>query len=224
MPPLPSPGAVIKSVINWRVDANELAKTIHYWSYSGGSPVAGDLSTLASDIVDNGQGEFQDLAGDTVGMLSCECTDLSSDMGAQATAGTPWVGTRGAGILAAGTAVLVNHSIARRYRGGKPRTYLPLGIASDLTTGGVWSNAFTGAVDGAWGAFTGDIVGGSYGGITITNIVNVSYYSGFTVVTSPTTGRSRNVPKLRSSPIVNAFTGHTVSELVASQRRRNRNA
>jgi hypothetical protein len=214
---------VIKSVIDWRVDGDELAKTIHYWSYSGGAPSGADLSSFATALVANGDADFGDLTGNTIGMNSAEVTDLASDTGHQASAGTPWVGTRGAGINAPGVAILVNHSIARRYRGGKPRTYLPLGIASDLTTAGVWSNTLVGEVSTGWGGWVADAIT-TYGSLTITNIVNVSYYSGFTVVTSPTTGRSRNVPKLRTAPIVNTLTGHTVSAIVASQRRRNRAA
>jgi hypothetical protein len=50
--------------------------------------------------------------------------------------------------------------------------------------------------------------------------VNVSYYKGFTVVTSPTTGRARNVPTLRSAPVVDAVTAQAVRTSIGTQRRR----
>jgi hypothetical protein len=51
--------------------------------------------------------------------------------------------------------------------------------------------------------------------------VNVSYYNGFTVVTNPTTGRARNVPTLRGTPVVDTVTGIVARVQVGSQRRRN---
>jgi hypothetical protein len=83
-----------------------------------------------------------------------------------------------------------------------------------------WSTAFVGDVTAALTSAFAAIIGASAGGTTITQHVNVSYYAGFTVVTSPTSGRARNVPTLRSSPHVDTITSFAVSQRIANQRRR----
>src|ERR1700688_4429142 len=98
MPPLPSPGAVIKLTVDWGVEADALAQTIHYFSYSGGAPRAGTLTTICVDAVSNGATNFAALANDSVGMTGATARDLSGTMGNEASGGTPWVGTRGTAL------------------------------------------------------------------------------------------------------------------------------
>jgi hypothetical protein len=223
MPALPNVPGVIKMTIDWGVEANVLAQTIHHWEFTG-SATAGDMTAFAV----NAQGAadaaapFVPLASDQVGMLAITVRDLTSDMGVEVSGGTPWLGTRGAALTSPGTAVLVRHQIARHYRGGQPRSYLPLGVSGDIATSGLWSDAFVNAVNSAWGSWVSSNTG-PIGGLTIASIANVSYYKGFTPFTTPS-GRVKNRPNLRATPLVDAFTGHTTSKTIASQRRRNRDA
>jgi hypothetical protein len=201
-----------------------MAQTIHYFEYSGGPPSATNLSSMAAAAVSAADTAFAGTMTANQGMTECEITDLSGPSYAQGSGGTPWVGTVSDERCSPGTAVLVNHTVGRRYRGGKPRSYLPLGTAGDITTAGLWSSASLSVFAGAWGSWVA-AVKASGSGCTVTQIVNVSYYDGFTVVTSPTTGRARNVPKLRvGGPVVDVVNSHTVPANIASQRRRNRNA
>jgi hypothetical protein len=118
-------------------------------------------------------------------------------------------------------AVLVNYLISRRYRGGKPRAYLPWGDAGQLTSRQSWSGTFVTAVDSAFSTFYAAVIGLSAGSTTITDHVNVSYYDGFTVVTDPVTHRARNVPTLRGTPIVDVILSFAANPRPGSQRRRN---
>lgn len=220
MPALPSPGAVIKLTVDWGVEADSLAQTVHYFSYSGGAPSAGTLSAIATDAVLNGATEFQPLANDSVGMLGATARDLSSAMGAEATAGTPWVGTRGTALTPPGAAIVVSHSISRHYRGGHPRSYLPLGVAGDIALTGLWASAFVTAVDTAWGAWIASLLG-THG---LTQLVNVSYYGPPNRTITSSTGRVRTVSTVRGTPIVDNVTGHVARKQIGSQRRRNRDA
>jgi len=136
MPALPSPGPIVKLNINWGVDGDSMAETIHYYRYSSGPPSAGDLSTMAGIVVGDGMDFFQSLCNDQVGMLACTARDLSSAMGNEATAGAPWTGTRGTALTPPGAAMVISHSISRHYRGGHPRSYLPLGVSGDIATTG----------------------------------------------------------------------------------------
>lgn len=223
MPALPVVPQVLKFRINWGVDGDTLAETIHYFHYTGGPPSPANCATMAATAVSAGDSQFAAYCATTTGMNNCEVTDLTSATSSQGVGGSPWVGTEGSERLSPGTAVLVNHLISRRYRGGKPRSYLPLGTASDVDTTGLWKSASAGNFETQWGAWVAAIKAGG-AGCVIDNIVNVSYYHGFTVVTSPTTGRSRNVPTLRAAPLVDVINGHTVPLQIASQRRRNRDA
>jgi hypothetical protein len=50
--------------------------------------------------------------------------------------------------------------------------------------------------------------------------VSLSYFSGFTVITSPTTGRARNVPTVRSSPLIDPVVTLKTQTSIGTQRRR----
>lgn len=224
MPPLPNVPKTLKYVVSWAIDGDTMGQTVHYFNYTGAAPTAANLSSAANGFVSDGSTDFAALCNTHVGMQNCTITDLTSPTSPQATAGTPWVGTRTGGQLSPGTAVLVAHSISRRYRGGKPRTYLPFGTSTDITTAGLWATALQTATDSAWGAWIASQVGRLNAFTAGAALCNVSYYHGFTVVTNPMTGRSRNVPTVRAVPIVDEVTGHTTSIVIASQRRRNRDA
>lgn len=220
MPALPSPGAVIKLNVNWAIEGDALGETVHFWSYGGGAPSAGALSTFANTAVANGLTQFQALCNDQVGMIGATARDLSSAMGNEASAGTPWVGTRGTALTPPAAAVVVAHSISRHYRGGHPRTYLPLGVSGDINVSGRWATALTTAVQTAWGAWVASLIGVS----GVTNIVNVSYYGPPNRTITSSTGRVRTVSTVRGTPIVDAITGHVTRSNIGSQRRRNRDA
>jgi hypothetical protein len=118
--------------------------------------------------------------------------------------------------------VLVNFLITRRYRGGKPRWYLPWGGGGDLTSRQEWTAGFITNVTSAISAIRTGFIGASSGSTSVSNQVNVSYYSGFTAVENPITHRWRNVPTLRATPAVGVIESYSVAGLVSSQRRRNR--
>lgn len=219
MQPVPE---VLKFRIVWTVDGDPAAMTGHYFKYSGGPPSGTDCATMGSAAVSAGHTRFGPYALDTVGMAECEVTDLTSPTSAQGTGGTAWAGSQ-TSMTPPGAAVLVNHAIARRYRGGKPRTYLPLGYSEVITSDGFWSNALVSGVDTAWGEWVADVIAAS-SGCSLTNIVNVSYFDGFTNVPYGSPTKYRRVPTPRIPPVVDVITAHTTSKVIASQRRRNRDA
>jgi hypothetical protein len=133
-------------------------------------------------------------------------TDLTSSSAGQGTGGTVAAGTRVGAELAAGTAALINMQIQRRYRGGKPRTYLPVGVAGDIVAG-QWTTAFNTLVSNSWTTFLGDFLA-TYSGTIVNSWGCVSYREG-------------NAP--RAIPIFEQGVNYTTPRLVASQRRRNRN-
>jgi hypothetical protein len=69
-------------------------------------------------------------------------TDLSSDTGATYENTTVSAGTNSGGTIPGSACALVSHSILRRYRGGHPRHYLPVGQATDIETANQWATSF----------------------------------------------------------------------------------
>lgn len=225
MPALPAVAAVVKTNLMWTVEGDASAENILFWHYTSGTPTAADLATFAAAIVTEADTAFNDLASNYTGVSSVIARDLASDMGAEAEAGTPWVGTAGTALLPPAAAAVVAHSISRHYRGGHPRTYLPIGVSASVATSGFWTDSFVTAVDSAWGSFVAAITGGSpYGGLDIDKLVNVSYYGPPNRVVTSSTGRVRTVSTLRAAPIVDTITGHVTRKVIGSQRRRNRDA
>jgi hypothetical protein len=224
MPALPDVPNVFRLNLDWTVDADTMGQTVHYFRYSGTAPNAATCNAIAIAATAYAESAFQSMCNTHVGVSGATVTDLSSSSGGQASGGTPWLGTRSGGQLSPGTAAIVSHFISRRYRGGKPRSYFPCGTSTDVATTGLWSSGFKTAMDTAFGTFHDDMVATSSGGTIVGALVNVSYYKGFTVVTSPTTGRSRNVPTLRGTPVVDTINDSDTKIMMGSQRRRNRDA
>lgn len=223
MPALPNVPGVLKCNIDWAIGGDATAQSILFFQFSGPAAAA-DLSAIGTHIVLTGEAEFQALCDDQTGMQSATMRDLSTSMGAETTSGTPWLGARGSALTPAATSAVVSHSISRHYRGGHPRTYLPVGVSGDLLTSKLWTTSFQGAVDSAWGSFIGNIIGFSSGSTTITGFVNVSYYGPPNRLITGSTGRVRTVSTVRAAPIVDSITGHVTRQKVGSQRRRNQNA
>jgi len=192
-----------------------------FFRWSGGTPTVTDMGTLAGHCNAGWASFMAALTPDTTTLEHTTATDLSSDTGAQATEVSSTAGTRGSPELGAGTAACVSMTLGRRYRGGKPRTYWPFGIQTDLLTPQTWASAFVTAVTNAAQDFAAYIAAGASGATALGPQVNVSYFSGFVVITSPITGRATNTPVRRVTPLVNNITGWACNPNLGSQRRRN---
>lgn len=221
MPPLAPVPDTLRTVIEWSDGSDALTTSTQYWGYSGSAPDATDCNSFATTLAGlyAAHATLWDIDSALVGVT---VTDLATPSGAQGAATSGTQGTRSGDTLAGGTAVLLNFQLSRRYRGGKPRNYLPWGVAGDLATRQGWDGSFIAAVGTAWTAISSGFIGQTEGGCTIANHANVSYYENSTVVISPTTGRARNVPTRRIPPLAAPTTGFSVSITPGSQRRRNR--
>jgi hypothetical protein len=200
-------------------DASRSAGSRFFLSYTGGAPSAGDLNTLAGDVGSAWGTHIAPRVPNTESLESVTITDLSSDTGAVGVSTTAVAGTNSGFPLIASAAALVNHQVDRRYRGGRPRTYVRAGTQTDTTSRNEWGETFIGEMLTAWEGFISEILGETGVGITLTNIVNVSWYKGNTVFTTPT-GRARNIPTLRTTPVVDPIVASSVATKIGSQRRR----
>lgn len=205
----------------WSDSSDINVTTTLFFRYTGSPPNAAACTALATDLSNAVEAENALWHEDTT-LLGVKITDLSSVSGGVGQVTVAQNGLITAPPLAGGTAVVVNYLINRRYRGGKPRSYFPWLSSGSLITRQQWGatdvNNVLAGVETIMAAF----IGATSGGCTISAHANVSYYSGFTVVTNPVTGRARNVPKLRLDPQVDDVVGTTVLSRPGSQRRRNK--
>jgi hypothetical protein len=211
MPPLPSPGQVVKLVMSWQ-NNDVSAENIFHFSYTGSGTLSlGELETFADDtsMGPNFLAPWVGASVDTVMLTGRFFTDLSSDTGVTYGDTPSFTGTNTGEALPASTAVCVSHEIARRYRGGHPRTYMMVGSAGDFVdfSNKNWQTAFLANIQAGWNtwqsAFPKTL------GARTWNPCNVSYYE--------TVGGVRTI---RATPLVDPIISQIARVRMCTQRRR----
>lgn len=221
MPALPNVAAVLRVQLQGHVGIDADWITRFYLSYTGTAPTSAQLNSLAGVIRAAWGTNVKALLPASAGLDSVTIQDLTSLTSAIGIDTTGIVGTRAGSLIPGGTSMVVSYRIARRYKGGHPRGYWVMGVSADLGDAQQWAGAFLTAAQTAIDAFFAAAIGTPWtGGGTLAH-VNVSYYHGFTVHTNPTTGRARNVPTLRGTPVVDAVTSRVAQDNIGTQRRRN---
>lgn len=193
--------------------------TRFFVSYSGGPPTATNMSALATELATLFSADLAALCATAVTLATTECTDLSSSSGALASHSAGIAGTRGGTFMNVGACVVMDYTIGRRYRGGKPRGYWPFGNTADTTGDQVWSGTAISAFQTGVNSFFTSLLAYGGAGITLDNQVNVSYYTGFTNYTG-SGGRAKVRSNQRTTPVVDIVTGHIARATIGSQRRR----
>lgn len=188
--------------------------------YSGTIPTAAQLNTFATQFQGSVASHWAPMQAVNVIYNLFEVTDLSSTTGAIGSSSTSTPGTRTGSGTAANVCTLMNFHVARRYRGGKPRVYIPWGTSTDVTSPTNWTPTFISAATAAWSALISDLTVVPWSGATISGQVNVSYYEGFKAFEEPS-GRYKNIPQLRpGGPVKDAITSVACNPKFGTQRRR----
>ena len=221
MPALPAVPGVIRVTIPFKYGGDTSCLNRLYIHYAGTAPTPAQLQTFADSVSTAWGAQIKSLCTGDVVQNPIQCTDLSSSTGAVASGTTSNTGTRAGAGNPAGIACMIQFLIARRYRGGKPKVFLPAGVAPDILTPQTWTAAFLTAVTNQWATFIADILIAGWAAAGTLTHVNVSYYAGNTPVQNPITHRWRNVPTLRGAPVVDPVLGYSTETGIASQRRRN---
>jgi hypothetical protein len=191
-----------------------------FLKYSAGPPTATTLITLAQNVTTHYVSALLGYQSNEVALEEVIATDLASAAGARGSYSANNDGGNSNKIPSLGTCTVIDFEINRRYRGGKPRIYLPIGTIDQCTTSTTWQASYVSAINAAWSTFQAAVLADTYTGFALEDNVNVSYYEGFTLVTNPITGRGKNVAKIRSAPLVDNIVGHTTRTILGSQRRR----
>jgi len=215
MPPLPSVPNVIKVAVKGTYTSGYNWANVFHWTYGGTPPSPSACATLAAQIFNTYGGQFLQDMPPIQSMTDCVVTDLSSPTGGEGTFHNVTAGQSTADKLPGNVCTLVSKTIFQRYRGGHPRTYLPIGTDENLADQAHWNSAFVTHVTATWQSFVDSVVGLSDGGATLGQECAVSYYE-----TDYTVTPHRRVR--RAVPVVYdiAIDGYTIRAELASQRRR----
>jgi hypothetical protein len=219
MPALPSPGKVIRVHLRWGPSDTNQWGSRFYITYSGGPPNSADMATFASNVFGFCGGNIMPLVESNIFLTETTVVDLNTDTGAEGSHTGSTAGGDGSGLVPEDVCALINHVIPRRYRGGKPKIFLPPGGLGALADDKSWTNTFTGNMTAAWEAFVAATLADAFASFTPVNIVNVSFYKGFTPFAEPS-GRYRNIPTARATPLVDPISSSSCRGEIGSQRRR----
>jgi hypothetical protein len=219
MPRLPDVPNVVKAQLQWQDAAGNPLYNNLFLQYEGGPPNASEALSLASSIF-TAAAFLLTQANEQVVLTGCRVTDLSADDTGDALHSGSTAGSLHGDELPASAAALINFTIGRRYRGGKPRNYFPLGDNGNMADPRTWAGGFVTNVEAAWSSFIGAVLGTVAGSTTITAHVNVSYYSGSTGSIVDGGNRGKTTPTRRETPLVNDIIGFSMAPRIASQRRR----
>lgn len=220
-PPLPAAGLYLK-VTTTVQDSRGVQLGSHlYFAYSGGPMTPAIALALATEIHTAAVTNLVPAIDTTKSLYGVIVTDLNTIGGVQVEYAPGLVaGTRSGGIVPIQVAAIANYSIARRYRGGKPRGYWWFGSETDIAGEYSWTGSALTQFASYLAGYIGTIDGLSSGGVTILNHVAISYYAGFDNVPYGVPTKYRRVPRPRAVPVDDPIIAVTFNPTLGSQRRR----
>jgi hypothetical protein len=222
MPPLPSVPNVTKSLFFFNDVDGHVAQIHLFHRYTGSAPTVTDCTAFATQLA----GQMHTLFATAnfspnATFQQVQTIDLSSPAGASGADTNATIGG-GAAAETAQNCALVNMHIHRRYRGGKPKAFMP--FLSRVAVNNEYQLTVT-AQGNVLSTFNNMCIAGvvtlpfTSGATTWQTACNVSYYQGFTNYTKPS-GRESSKPTLRINPLVDDVYAITVPFQLHTQRRR----
>ena len=205
MPPLPDAPGVMKFAFDGNTTSSSLWSVIIHWAYTGSPPDESD----ATDTATYAYNEFTQIMTNVTSdftLTQCTMTPLDNNM---TNVGTYVHATQGGlaeeGTMTAQTAVLVNYTIAARWRGGRPRSFMPPMGAAQLNNTSYWHSEDLANYQDNLTTFFSNLQGHNQGAITLGLPGCLSYISG---------------GEPRTPPVFYPFTGMEASINIGSMRRR----
>jgi hypothetical protein len=220
MPALPNVNKVIQTTCRHVYGSDLDVITRFFVHFSGANPTSADLGDYCSAVEAGWVTSIAPLCQDSLALTEVAAVDLTTVTGAQGSFPSTESGSRGGTPIPAESAMVVAYKINRRFRGGHPRGYWPFGNDGDIDTPQKWSAGLVASSDAGLSSFFAYVVGAGWSGAGDLKHVNVSYYKGFHVATNPETGRARNVPNPRPTPLTDDVLSYASRTRIGSQRRR----
>jgi hypothetical protein len=196
--------SVVKCEVIQQLAAIPVVNLLHF-AYTGGPPTNVDLDTFSTTVIAAWTAHMLPDLSSELSVIEVISTDLTSPTSARGSHSAVANGGSGAAFLGANSALVISHNIARRYRGGHPRSYIAGLLSADLFDANLITAANRTTFQTDWDAFIAACVVGPIPGTTTITYVNVSYHSAHV---------------LRPVPVVDIITSSTVKQRLGSQRRR----
>jgi hypothetical protein len=219
MAALPAVPKVVRTSLQFTQNINTRIFIHWYFQYSGAMSVS-DLGTVTTTLVNAFKTNILNLLSGSLSITGAVATDLTSVSSPQIVQSASGAG----GVLTtanpSGAAMVVEQKIARRFRGGHARLYLPGTSNSQNTDAQRWTPAAVTAMNTGFDNFVAAAVLAPPAAVGTLTQVTVSYFLGFVNKTFPS-GRIRPVSVPRGAPLIDPITAHITNPRVASQRRRN---
>lgn len=217
-PPLPaSPALRVRLICNQ--GSVGLQGSRFFVTYAGGPPSGDNCNTLASGIAAAWASELSPVISSDFALTEVDVLDIATDSGYSGQWSGLNTGGDGAPSLPIVASVNIEYGIARRYRGGKPRMFLPAPAASRMDGFVNLTTAYVDDVNAQVAAFFASVATLSAGSTSTLTHVNLSYYKGFTNIEN-SSGRERAVPTYRDTALVDVVTGYFCKAELSTQRRR----
>lgn len=188
-------------------------------AYSGTTPTVAVLAALAQECQTAYVTHAIGMLGSWAELNYVNCYDLQNPTNNYGQYASPTAGGRTGTELPNNICMLLNFSPNRRYRGSKPKIWLPWGVESDVGGGQQWTTGFVTSAAASWAAFMTALDGYTTSGTTLGGQVAVSYYSGKTKNPNPN-GRLQYVPTPRATPLVMNIVSVAANAKYSTQRRR----
>jgi len=200
----------------------QMAGSRFFLSYSGSAPSPANCNTLASDIEAAWGSHLAAMcASGEYDLVEVDVLDITTVMGASGSWEGSTAASRSGTALPQQCASNIEYNIAERYRGGKPRMYLPPGVTTDQATPATWTDTFIGEVNTAIAAFFTAVEALSVGSMGTLAHIMLSYYSGYDTSIPPWRGPGfKYPPKYRAAAQLMTVEGYSMKAVIGSQRRR----
>lgn len=204
MPPLPPVAKVIRTAINGSLQGSPTA-LIQHWLYSGSQGAPSDMDNFASAVLLSYKAAVLPHHNSDYSIITVTAVDLTSSVAPSG----EFTQINAGGVTSAGTnaqtCCVISHKIARRYRGGHPRSYLGGFSASDLQDQRTWSNTFLSTIFTAWSTYITDV--------QTSGITPMAPYTAYSV-----SYRSGNAPRV--TPVLDVIFASEPQPRLCTQRRR----
>jgi hypothetical protein len=210
LPPAPAVKMRFKGVMN-----GMNVSWAHFFAYGGTAPTVAQLNTWCGSIADTSGHPYKfyinSFFSHDFTLTEIDCIDLASVSGAvgAATYSVPGGDTFPAPTNAA--SVLTNWKIARRYRGGHPKTFWPPFGDDHITDARNWQAAQITSFASVLFPYLAAVEALGPVGSAPFSSVSISYFDKALVPTPP---------HVRPTPIIDSIIGENTGTLIATQRRR----
>lgn len=204
MPPVPPCNAVKLTAFHTVTGTSRQWANIFHMDYGALAPDQTQINALIADFDTHYDAFVTTFCHTSDTHIQTNAEDLSSSTGVVATTVPATPGGNAGTLAALNVAAVVSWRIARRYRGGKSRTYIGGLSDAQLSPPDQLSTVFAGNLQAAAVAFLAHYTNLSLSGLTW-QLAVVSY-------------RTANAPRV--TPLVEDITAASVTAAIRSQRRR----